>query len=344
MSDRFDIFWDHLHRLIWLILLAMVVFWAWHLVKMPGRSYKGKLPPLTFEQKRIKQNIQRHVFKLSGQIGQRNIWNHVKLNAAATYIKNTFEQLGYKVTTQEYRAQGKKVENIEVEKVGTEFPTDYIIIGAHYDTVIGSVGADDNASGTAALLEIARLLKEKRLPYTVRFVAFTNEEPPLFLTDNMGSRQYAKRLKKRGETIIGMLSIESIGYYSDKKKSQRYPLILGLFYPHTANFIAFVSNFGSRRLLRSTINAFRHDTKFPSQGIAAPKHFVGVGASDQSSFWEQGYPAMMVTDTAYMRFPYYHTEKDTPDRLNYDYMARVVSGLANIVETLATKGTHIRGI
>jgi len=344
MLDRFDKFWANFHRAIWVILLLMAMVWAWQLIKMPSHSYKGKLPTLTSEQVKLKQNIKRHVFKLSGQIGQRHIWNHRKLEAAATYIKANFKQMGYKVTTQEYRAQGKKVENIEVEKRGVVYPKRVIIVGAHYDTVIGSVGADDNATGTAALLEIARLLKDKKLAYTVRFVAFANEEPPLFLTHNMGSKRYAERAKERNENIVAMLSLESIGYYSDKKKSQKYPLVLELFFPHTANFIAFVGNLSSRHLVRSAIGTFRHDTKFPSQGISAPKFIVGVGASDHWSFWEQGYPAMMITDTAYMRNPYYHTEKDTPDTINYNYTARVVDGLADVVKVLATKGTHIKGL
>jgi Peptidase family M28 len=208
-------------------------------------------------------------------------------------------------------------------------------VGGHYDSVLGSPGANDNATGTAAVLELARLLAGQQLARTVRFVAFVNEEAPFFQTDAMGSWVYARRSRARGEQVVGMLSIETIGFYSDVVGSQHYPFPFGLFYPRTGNFIGFVGDIASRALVRRSIAAFRQHTPFPSEGVAAPGWMTGIGWSDHWAFWQEGYPGVMVTDTALFRYAPYHTREDTPNRMNYDYMARVVVGLARVVTLLA---------
>jgi hypothetical protein len=185
------------------------------------------------------------------------------------------------------------------------------------------------------VLELARLLAGQQLARTVRFVAFVNEEAPFFQTDAMGSWVYARRSRARGEQIVAMLAIETIGFYSDVVGSQHYPFPFGLLYPHTGNFIGFVGNIASRTLVHRSLAAFRQHTPFPSEGVAAPCWMTGIGWSDHWAFWQEGYPGVMVTDTALFRYAPYHTRADTPDRVNYERMARVVAGLARVVTALA---------
>ena len=225
--------------------------------------------------------------------------------------------------------------NIEVEIKGATRAQEIIVVGAHYDSVMGAPGANDNGSGVAAVLELARLWRNAQPARTLRFVLFVNEEPPFFKSDEMGSRHYARRAKVRGENIVAMFSLETIGHYSDESGSQRYPFPLGPFYPSTANFIAFVSNFASRPLLHEAIASFRRHAEFPSEGVAAPALIPGVDWSDHWSFWREGYPALMVTDTAPYRYPHYHAETDTPDKVDYERLARVVAGLHRMLRELA---------
>ena len=148
---------------------------------------------------------------------------------------------------------------------------------------------------------------------------------------------YARRSRERAENIIAMVSLETIGYYSDSKDSQVYPFPFSLFYPNVGNFIGFVGNTSSRALVRRAIKIFRQDGSFPSQGVAAPGWLTGIGWSDQWSFWKEGYPAMMITDTAVFRYPYYHRRADTPEKVDYDRMVRVVSGLSPVILDCAQK-------
>ena len=196
-----------------------------------------------------------------------------------------------------------------------------------------------SSHAVAAVLELARLFREAKPARTLRLVAFVNEEPPFFKTNQMGSRVYARRSKERGENIVAMFSLETIGYYSEQPGSQRYPFPLGLFYPSRGDFLAFVSNFSSRPLLHEAIAVFRRQAEFPSQGVAAPALLPGVDWSDHASFWEQGYPALMLTDTALYRYPWYHSAQDTPDKVDYARLARVVGGLrAMLAELAGVKG------
>jgi Zn-dependent M28 family amino/carboxypeptidase len=202
--------------------------------------------------------------------------------------------------------------------------------------VRGSPGANDNGSGAAATLALARRVAGRNLPRTVRLVAFVNEEAGAFKTEAMGSLVYARQCRERNEKIVAMLSLETIGYYSTEPNSQSYPLPgLGALYPTTGNFIAFVGNFGSRALVRDVVGSFRKHARFPSEGAALPSAVPGIDWSDHWSFWQNGYPALMVTDTAPFRYPYYHLAQDTPDKLDYDRMARVVAGLRYVIEELA---------
>lgn len=214
-------------------------------------------------------------------------------------------------------------------------------MSAHYDTVIGTPGANDNSSGVAATLALARRFAKRNTDRTLRFVAFVNEEPPYFQTDQMGSRVYAQRCRQRRENVVSMLSLETIGYYDDTPGTQDYPPPFGLLYPSEGNFIGFVGNTESGDLVRQAVAAFRRNEKFPAEGGALPGEIPGVGFSDQWSFWQEGYPALMVTDTAMFRYPHYHEPEDTIDKVNFDRTARVVRGLEKVVAELVGSDQHI---
>lgn len=279
---------------------------------MPGKSYAGPLPPLSGEDRALSLRLRLHVAALAAS--ERN----ADLETPARYIEHALKDF----STQEFRSGGRKVRNIETGSGD-------IVVGAHYDTVPGSPGADDNASGVAVLIELARLV-----PSGVRFVAFANEEAPYFLGPEMGSFVYAR---ERGAKVRAMFSLEMLGYYSDTPGSQAYPAPLGLFYPDRADFIAFVADLGARNLLRKAIGVFREKARFPSEGVAAPSFIPGIAWSDHWSFRKHGYPAIMITDTAFYRYPHYHRASDTPDKLDYERMARVTLGLAEMLNELANQ-------
>ncbi|TDJ15917.1 MAG: M20/M25/M40 family metallo-hydrolase [Gammaproteobacteria bacterium] len=305
------------------------------IVTMPGESYDRALPALSAEQTQLRDNLRGHVETLAGTIGERNLHHYAALEAAARYISTVFESIKYQPNLQSFSVQGRTVSNIEVVKAGTERPDEIVVVGAHYDSVAGSPGANDNATGVAGMLELARILRPQQLSRSVHLVAFVNEEPPYSYTSAMGSRRYAERAASKGERITAMLSLETIGYYSDEEDSQHYPFPFGRFYPDKGNFIGFVGNLRSRKLVRRAIASFRSHANFPSEGLAAPGWVTGVGWSDHWSFWKSGYPGIMVTDTALFRYPQYHSSADRPGIVVYDSFARVVHGLAGVVRDLA---------
>jgi Zn-dependent M28 family amino/carboxypeptidase len=286
----------------------------------------------------LEERLRSHTVALAADIGERNVFRPDALAAAADFVRREWTSFGYAVRSQSYRAGGIACENLEVTIAGGARAREVVLLGAHYDSVAGSPGADDNASGVAALLEIARLLAASRPDRTIRLVAFVNEEPPFFFWGDMGSRIYARAARERGDDIRVMLSLEMLGYYSERPNSQRYPPLMRWFYPDRGNFIAFVSNLASRRALQNTVRAFRAHSDFPCESLATFSFVPGVAWSDQLSFWRERYPALMVTDTAFYRNPYYHTHLDTPDRLCYSKAARVVHGLALAALDLASDG------
>jgi Zn-dependent M28 family amino/carboxypeptidase len=276
-----------------------------------------------------------HVQTLAAAIGERNVWRPAALERAADYIKATLKDWGYDVNAQNFRAYGEDVRNLDSELRGRTTPGEIVVVGAHYDSVRGCPGANDNASGVAAMLELARRFQGRRLVRTLRFVAFVNEEPPFFMSEGMGSVLYAKAARARGDEIVGMMSLETIGYYSDEKGSQQYPGGLDAGYPDRGNFIGFVANEASAHLLDRARDAFQTHSPFPIQAAAAPADLPGVGWSDHWGFWQAGYRAFMVTDTAPFRYPWYHTPGDTPDKLDYQRFGQVVDGLEHVVAALA---------
>jgi hypothetical protein len=305
------------------------------MIGMPGKSFRGPLPPLGERELALRDALRRDVEVLAAEIGERNVPHHPALAAAADFVEQSFTSAGLRVSRQEYRVGDEPCHNLEVEIAGGERAGEIVVVGAHYDSVFGSPGANDNGSGVAATLALAREFAGRKPARTLRFVAFANEEPPYFLSDDMGSLVYAKRCRERAERVVAMLSLETIGYYSDEGSTQQYPAPLSFFYPSTGDFLAFVGNVSSRALVREAIGSFRRHASFPSEGGAVPGDIPGVGWSDHWSFWQQGYPAIMLTDTAPFRYPHYHTRDDTPDKLDYDRLARVVAGLAGVVADLA---------
>jgi Zn-dependent M28 family amino/carboxypeptidase len=283
----------------------------------------------------LESPLRRHVVALAADIGERHVGRPQALHAAEAYLAGELAGLGYEVARQTYVAGGVPSSNLEVTLPGGPRGSEIVLAGAHYDTVPGSPGADDNASGVAALIEIARTLRDMRCERTVKFVAFVNEEPPFFGSGEMGSGVYARAARARGDDIRAMLSLEMLGSYSDAPGSQSYPPLLRFFYPDAGNFIGFVSNLRSRRALRDVVRAFRSASDFPAESLASPALVPGVSLSDQLSFWREGYRAVMVTDTAFYRYPHYHRTTDTPEKLDYARMARVVEGLAGALRMLA---------
>jgi Zn-dependent M28 family amino/carboxypeptidase len=280
--------------------------------------------------------LRAHVGALAGTIGERNIWRYDALQEAAGYIAGEFLACGFTPVRQGYDVHRVRVENIEAVLEGNGAASETVVAGAHYDTVPGCPGANDNGTGVAAVLELARRFAGSPRRRTIRFVAFANEEPPFFQTGAMGSFVYAKAAQARGERIVAMLSLETMGYYSEAPGSQQYPAApLALIYPSVGNFIALVSNLQHVRLMRRAQRAFKARSAFPIQAGAAPAAIPGIGWSDHWSFWQHGYPALMVTDTAPYRYPWYHTAEDTPDKVSFDNLASVVDGLEHVVHVLA---------
>ncbi len=279
--------------------------------------------------------LEDHVVQLAGEIGERNVYRPRALAAAADYIDATWRGQGYQISRQWYAAHGVRCANLEIARQGHDEARGILLIGAHYDTVRDSPGADDNASGVAALLELSRDLAGLAPAATVRFVAFVNEELPFFMTGRQGSMVYATAARERGDDIRLMMSLEMLGCYSDRPRSQRYPPLFRWFYPDRGNFIAFVSNLRSREEMHWAARHFRESSDFPVEQLATIALVPGVSWSDHRSFWRRGYRACMVTDTAFYRYPYYHTARDTPDRLAYPAFARVTRGLGACVVALA---------
>lgn len=350
--------WRHAHhagRSVWpascvllgglapLVLLGTLAVCAprWSCLRMPGTSWHGPLPPLTGHQTLLRANLQHDVRWLSADLGERNaIFSYTNLCLASEGISNTFSRAGYAVRTVDYvpdhwAVRGRVCRTIEAERRGIARPDDIVVIGAHYDTVDGTPGADDNASGVAALLALAGTFADAHPACTLRFVAFANEEPPFFFSREMGSYVYASECRRRAEKITAMICLESVGRYSDTPGSQKYPTsLLERFFPTSGHFIGFIGNTASRQLVWDALGAFRRHAQFPSEGAALPALITGVGWSDHWAFWQFGYPAIMVTDTAPFRNLQYHTAQDTWDRLDYDRLARVVDGLSGVVRDL----------
>jgi len=313
---------------------------AWFMI-MPGQSFKGAPPPPDVAQKALAQQMRKHVVAIAST--EHNTRSSLRLDDAADYIEAELASFGYRVMRQEYQHANHSVRNLEVSVSNLEpgeKPGRIFIVGAHYDSARGAPGANDNASGTAATLELARALKTlvPARGTELKFVFFTNEEPPYFHRDGMGSRYHAKDLRTRGQNVEAALILETIGWYDEAPGSQQYPLAsLKAIYPDAGNFVAVIGTLDSVGLVRKTTAAFRQHATIPSEGLAAPAFVQGITWSDHSSYVEHGYQAVMITDTAVMRYPHYHTMQDTPDKLDYAKMARIASALVPVISRMVTR-------
>ncbi len=298
---------------------------------MPGETYSRSGHSFDAPDALVEDRLRQHVWKLAGQgqIGPRHMGRPEALEAAASYIESQLQGFGYETEREIFAVDSSEAANIVAEIKGET--DEIVIVGAHYDTVPDSPGANDNATGVAALLELARLHRSDATRPTVRFVAFVNEERPYFLTSAMGSAVHAKRSRQRGEHILCMFSLETIGFYTDEPNSQSYPFPYSLFYPKTGNFVGFVANTDSRNELHRAISAFRSQAAIDSEGLAAPRIIADINRSDQISFWKYGIPAIMVTDTVDFRYEHYHEPTDTPDVVAYPELAKVVMGLTAVM-------------
>jgi hypothetical protein len=330
-------------RMWWLaglVLLAVLAagYGALHyMTGVPGRSHDGTLPPLTDEEIALAALLQRHIAVIAAR--EHNIAHYDELETVARHIEATLRSFGYAVGRQEFSVDGKLVRNLDatIEPLAAEPDPKVIVVGAHYDSAPGTPGANDNGSGAAAVIELARLLRDldRKSATRIRLVLFVNEEPPYFMTEAMGSLRYARSLAERSERVVAMYSLETIGFYSSEPGSQHYPAPFGLVYPDRGDFVAFVGMLDSRPLVQGTVRSFRAHTAFPSIGGVAPSFIPGIAWSDHWSFAEHGFQAVMVTDTALFRYPHYHLPSDTPDKVDSEKLARVVKGMERVIRDLA---------
>lgn len=285
----------------------------------------------------VMENLKKNVHFLSVETGSRGYSERVSLEKTIDYISEELKSYGYEVLFQNYNYNGQDYKNIYIEIKGKKEPEKILLTGAHYDTVVGTPGADDNGSGVSALLELARLVSGKSFEKTIQMVFFTLEEPPCFHTEYMGSYIYARELKESGKNIEGMICLEMIGYFSNEPESQNFPHFpVGNPFPHKGNFIAFVSDLSSEDFLWKIKKSFMVASDLPVESISVSKDIVpDIALSDHSSFWEFGYKGIMITDTSFYRNPNYHEKSDTYDTLDYESLYKVVMGLAGAVEAYA---------
>lgn len=307
-------------------------------LRQPTFGGRAARPPAGADAARLKRDVKR----LAVDMTPRDWLSLKNLDRAAVFIAAELKAAGGRVERQEYRftefdAANHRVTRGPYANILARFGPaggNAVVVGAHYDVYGSFPGADDNASGVAALLELARLLGKNRPAVPVELVAYTLEEPPHFAGPHMGSLHHAIELFKREERVRAMISLETMGYFSDEPGSQEFPIpLLKLFYPSTGNFIAVAGRFSDAALARKIKKAMRAASDLPVYSISAPAMLPGIDFSDHRSYWKAGYPGVMVSDTAFYRNRRYHTPADTPETLDYPRMAKVVEGVYSAVQS-----------
>lgn len=280
--------------------------------------------------------LAQHVRCLSVGIGSRSVYEYHKIEETKKYLCSSLEGMGYRPQLQDYEYRGRIYSNIIVSLQGRKEPGETVIIGAHYDTVRGTPGADDNASAVALLLEICRGMKDDAPSRTLKMIFFVLEEPPAYNTKVMGSYIYAKAAKARGEDIRAMISLEMLGYFGDQKGGQAYPLpLMNLIYPSTPDFVALIGDLQSRDLVSRIKDSLEKGSDIPVETLSTTRLVPGGSLSDHRSFWKMGYPAVMITDTAFYRNPCYHGSGDTIETLDFQKMLSLLGGLIQVARDLA---------
>lgn len=322
------------------IVLLGVASLIYHFTAPKAESREGGRPAEMLAVPVTEKALRGWVQKLAVDIGPRPAQDPTQMRITAKWIQSELseENMGYKPQVQIFEADDASYRNVIAELPGGKRAGEVIVIGAHYDSVPDCPAANDNGTGVAALLGVARALSGTENERTLRFVAFANEEPPHFQTDTMGSLVYARSCKQRGDNVVGMISLETMGYYDDRKGSQSFPAGLRRFYPDTGNFIGIVGNVKSKALVDSFHSKFTTHSDFPAEKAALPAALPGVGWSDQWSFWKVNYPALMITDTAVYRYPHYHLKTDTPDKIDFPRFTKVTKGVVAAVRELANPG------
>lgn len=310
------------------VAAAAIAAAVWYAIVFPRQTRLGPLPRLTGADTVRAERLASHLRAIASE--PHNLAYPAALERVAAYIETTLASFGYTVQAQAYAVGADSVRNIEVMLAASDATnaTPTYVIGAHYDSPDDSPGANDNGSGVAALLEIARYLSRYRATHaTLRLVFFVNEELPYGKTPDMGSWRHAKMLRERGTPVVGMMALETLGYFSERPGSQVFPWPFGHVYSDVGNFVAFVGLPGARPWVHRAVKAFRQHKAFPSIAGVAPGFLEGIDLSDHWAYAEFGFPALMVTDTAPFRNPYYHTTADRPDTVDTDSLARIASAL-----------------
>jgi hypothetical protein len=317
------------------ILLIVLIYPIYSILKIKFKtSQKFTMPQSSWNKE--EQNLFNHVKHLSETIGSRSFSEPSKIASAHDYIVRTLRTYDLIPTTQDFQVNNTTFSNIIITFDGQSLREEIIVIGAHYDTVLGTPGADDNASATAMLLEIAKIMADSLPDRTLKLVFFVLEEPPIFGTTNMGSRIFARRAREKNMDIRAMISLEMVGFFSDRKGKQGFPLpLMSLFYSNTPDFIGVVGNLKSKALVKQVKNGLKAGCSVPVETLTAPSIVPGVSLSDHASFWKEGYPAIMITDSAFYRNPNYHRSTDTKDTLNYQTMTELLKGLIHVVRDLS---------
>lgn len=311
------------------LFFLLWVFW------IPGKIHLSPKQSLLIQRneeflEQMQFNLKKHIYELSEVIGERNLENYEKYQETLTYLILTIQEMGYFPQKQSFQVNQLMCQNIFFRKEGL-ISDAVIVVGAHYDSVMDCPGANDNASGVAMLLETARLLQPLEISKTIEFVLFANEEPPYFKTNHMGSYQYAKQLADQNKKIDLMICLETVGYFTNQKNSQQYPLPLTSIYGNQGNFLACISNLKYASRLKQFVRYFRSVQSINVYGLSLPKRVQGVEWSDHMNFWNFNFPAIMLTDTAFYRYPYYHHNEDTYDKISYLELAKISLGLKNVL-------------
>ncbi len=321
-----------------LIPAVSIVYTEWF------KPYQDSLPTVreqqfaTMMRKPVSHKaLEEYVNVLAEDIGERHMGKMENLEAAAYFIESSLgkSNMGYRVNRQKFESEGNQVWNLEVTVPGTGNSGGVVVVGAHYDTVPGSPGADDNASGVSALMCLANALIGSKNEMTIKFVAFVNEERPWAETENMGSLVYAKALKLRGEKVVAMISLDSLAYFSDEPDSQTHPEGTREDAPSVADFLVLVGNQASAEQVRSAKTAFQKSSALPVEAVVASAGDLHAARSDHWAFWQTGYPGLMITDTGPFRYKGYHQADDKTSRLDFERLESAVKGIEGIIRAWA---------
>jgi len=311
------------------ILFLATIFLFLYLIVNPIFNYNNKSNNIFVDENKLFADVK----GLSNINPPRNYFNLSSLNETADYIYSEFEKTECEeLNIQKFEVNKNEYKNI-ICSFGVENP-ERLIVGAHYDVFGNTQGADDNASGVAGILELARIFGRERpeLKYRIDFVAYTLEEPPFFRTDSMGSAKHAQYLKENSFNVKGVIILEMIGIFSEKEGSQEYPTpLLKIFYPSKGNFIAVVGKFGQQKIVKKVKRHIIENSNIEARSINAPTFIPGIDFSDHLNYWHQGFDAVMITDTSFYRNFNYHTTNDTIEKMDFKKMKEVVKGIYSVV-------------